>query len=184
MKCFLSVVLTGLAAMASAEQIDNPQYPEWAKFKVGSSVTMKSTTDMGEYKTETELTTKLISLTAEKAVVETTGTTVTNGNKGEMPPQTMEITAKMDKPEMPEEADPAAEGPKPTITEGVEDVTVGSQTLRCKWTETILESAGNKTVSKSWTCDQVPGMVVKSETTMEGETKMTMKTWVVSFKTD
>lgn len=185
MKLFLSAALTcGLAAMATAEQIDNPQYTQWAKFKVGAYVTMKSTTDMGEFKTENEMTTKLISLTPEKAVIEMTGFSIAMGNKVEMPPQTTEIPAKMDKPELPAGLDPGAEGPKPTTSEGEEEVTIDGRTVKCKWFQSVIEDGGNKTVSKSWICEDVPGGVVKVETTMEGQTKMTSATWVVSFKTE
>ncbi len=185
MRSLLSVVLcVGVAAMATAEQIDNPQYAQWAKFKVGAFVTLKSTTDMGEFKTETEMTTKLISLTAEMAVTELTGSTIAMGNKVEMPPQKTEIPARMEKPEMPEGVTPEAEAPKPKTSEGEEEVTVGDQTLKCKWYETVVEEGANKTVSKTWMCEAVPGSVVKSETTVEGEAKATMKTWIVSFKTE
>jgi hypothetical protein len=168
-----AVVLFALALMApaafAAEQIDNPMYAQWKKYKPGTWVTTKTVADFGGNKSETETTTKLIEITPEKAVIEMTSVMSFGGQK--LPPQPgtkMDVPAKVNKP------DAAATGdqPKPDVKESSEDVTVSGKTLKCKVTETTTKGPAGEMTAKVWQSDEVPGSVVKMETKMaQGSSK-------------
>src|SRR4051794_18397760 len=55
---------------ARAEQIDDPGYTYWAKFKPGSFSTTTTESDLGAQKMSMQMTTTLVSVTPEKVTVE------------------------------------------------------------------------------------------------------------------
>ncbi|MEI8198292.1 MAG: hypothetical protein WCI73_20555, partial [Phycisphaerae bacterium] len=168
----LLLVSTGSFCFAG-EQIDNPQYKSWAKYKPGTSVTVKTQTDMDGSQNEMETTTTLADLTAEKAVVETKMAVVAAGQKMEMPASKMVIPAKIDKPV----ADPAdaTNTPKADVKEGTEILEVAGQKIDCKWVQTKTTVGGKNGVSKVWTSDAVPTGMVKMDTNLEGDSKGSIK---------
>ena len=161
---------------AKPKQIDNPEYANWAAFKAGAMC--KSKTVLG-VKTragkmtivEMTNTMTLKEITAEKAVVEMVVVTKMKGNETKMPPQSREVPAKIDKPTEPSEP---SEKPKVEIKEGEEEITVAAGTFKCKTSETTTTANGKTTVAKIWTCEKVPGKMVKmtSETTGGATTSM------------
>jgi hypothetical protein len=54
------------------------------------------------------------------------------------------------------------------LGQGEEEVEVAGKKLKCKWVELEMTSGDTKTVVKSWTCDEVPGGMVKSTTKSTG----------------
>jgi hypothetical protein len=171
---FAAIAVLGLALCASsqarAEDVDNPEFGYWSKFKAGSWVTMKVETEAAGNKTEMENTTTLLEITKEKAVVETKGHMMMGGNKIDIPANKREIPAKVKKGE-----EPKKDAPKPK--EGDETIEVGGKKLKCHWIEVDSEANGMKTNSKSWMSDEVPGHTVKVESKSEGAMKSTTKMW-------
>jgi len=166
-----AVLVMGAGSLCyGADQIDNPTYKAWSKFKPGTSATMKMESDAGGMKSETETTTTLVELNADKAVVETKMSMNAGGQKMDMPAQKTDVPAKLDKP--PEAAAPNT--PKPEVKESTEEVEIpGGKKVKAKVTETKSDANGMKTVSKVWMSDEVPGGMVKMETTMDGTVKGT-----------
>ena len=172
----LAVACVGmLASAAFAEQVDNPQYVGWSKFKPGTTVTLKTetATKMGgnETKMTSTTTSKLVDINPNEATVETTTKMSMNGMDmpaNTMPPQ--KIPAKVDKPAG------GANGQKAEVKEGTDKVEVGGKSYNTKTTETTTDMNGTKTVSKTWMSDEVPGGLVKMESTSSGamDSKMTM----------
>jgi len=156
----MGAVIVGLGGLCLGETVDNPAYGSWAKFKPETMIQMKVTADFGGNKTVQTMTTTLKEVTAEKVVLEVKVSMETGGQKIDMPPQTQEIPAKIEKQE------PPADAPKPKVSEGTEKVTVPAGEFDCKKTTTEMEVQGTKTVSTAWTCDSVPGMLVKTESKM------------------
>ncbi|MBI3722423.1 hypothetical protein HY251_00480 [bacterium] len=151
--------------------IDNPQYTNWAKFKVGTSVTTKTSMVSDAMTMDTETTTTLVELTKEKAVVEIkTKTSMEMKNVPKQPPtentMKMDVAAKIEKGK----DDPNAKKAK----EGTDTVDIGGTKYKCKTYESESEAAGSKTVTKSWICDDVPGSTVKMESNSEGANKSKM----------
>jgi hypothetical protein len=173
--CLLAVAAAFTATAAFAEKIDNPLYKHWSQFKPGTTATVKTESDMAGNKSQMENTTTLVSIDADKAVVETKMSMVVGGNKMDMPANKMEVLAKIDK------VDTAATGKKPDMKESTEDVDVAGTKVSCKVVEMTNEANGMKTVSKTWTSDKVPGMMVKMESTMDGAMKGTTKMMMTSM---
>ena len=170
---FVAFAVLGLVLSAStvrAEDVDNPEYVQWSKFKVGSFVTMKMETETGGNKTEMENTTTLVELTKEKAVIETKGHMMMGGNKIDIPANKREIPAKVKKAE-------GGKGEGPKAKEGNEEIEVGGKKVKCKTVEADTEASGMKTHSKTWMCEEIPGHVAKMESHSEGAMKSSTKMW-------
>ena len=173
---FASLAFLGGTAMAE-DTVPNPEYQNWSSFKVGASATLAMTSQSGETTTTTKMTTKLLELTEEKAVVETAMTMTVGGKDMEMPAQKRDVPAKVAKTE------PSKEAP-PKTTEGDEDVTVGDQKIACHWVEVTIKNDTMTMTSKTWTSKSVPGGTVKMESTTDmAGTKSTTKSMLTSFTT-
>jgi hypothetical protein len=146
-----------LAAICAQDKIDNPEYKNWSGCKADSWVTMKMETEMGPMKSVMEQTHKLVEISADKAVVETSGK-MTAPAAADLPPTKREIPAKVDKQE------PPADAPKPEVKEGDEEIEVGGKKVKCHWVETNTEVNGVKTWTKIWSCQDIPGGVARMET--------------------
>jgi hypothetical protein len=161
-----------LASAAFAEQVDNPQYQSWSKFKPGTTVTMKSDSVMkvqgNEMKNASTITTKLLDISPTEATVETT--MLANGQESKLPPQ--KIPAKTEKAAVP------ADAPKADMKEGTDKVEIAGKTYNAKTVETTSDANGMKTTSKTWMSDEVPGGMLKMESnstgSMESKTTMTL----------
>ena len=152
---FVAALICVGGSFCLGQQVDNPQYKSWAKFKPGTAVTMK--TDAAG--TTIETTTTLVEVTPEKVVVESKMKMA--GMEGmDMPATKMDIPAKVA-----QAAGGTATGPAPVTKD--EEVEVAGKKYKTKVTET----KSGDTVSKTWTSDEVPGMMVKMES---GTTKMAL----------
>lgn len=174
------VCLSFCLFVPAADDQDNPEYKLWSKFKPGSSVTMKMVTEASGMKTEMVTTTVLKSLSDGELVLESKMTMSVAGQNIEQPAMERKVPAKMPKVEVPkvEEKDT----PKPKTEEGTEDLEIAGKKVACKWSKVVLDHAGTKTETKSWTCDAVPGGVVRMETVMKGETPCTTSGIVTAYE--
>ncbi len=169
-----------LNAGALAEKIKNPEYEMWSKFKVGAMAKVEGKTVAAGQESKQVMVTKLVELTPEKAVVETTIEMEMAGQKMAMPAQKRDVPAEIDKPN----ADPNA-GPAPAAKskESQETIAVAGKSLDCKVTETVFEQAGTKSVAKLWACPDVPGGMVKTEARSTGSMESTTTMTLVEFST-
>jgi hypothetical protein len=179
----VAACVVACGSVAFAEQIDNPAYTAWAKFKPGTSVTTKTETvsKMGgtENKMEMTTTTKLVDLKPDEATIEMTTQMKMGG--ADMPASTtppQKIPAKIDKP-----ADAGGTAPKVDKKEGTDKVEVGGKTYNTKTVETTTDANGMKTTAKVWQSDEVPGGMVKMESTTTGAMESTSKMTLVDVKT-
>ncbi|MDB5322432.1 MAG: hypothetical protein JWN40_4063 [Phycisphaerales bacterium] len=160
-------LLVLLPASALAEKTENPTYAYWAKFKPGSSVTLRAARPGaavgGGGATQTAT---LIEVTAEQVTIETKTVVEIGGQKRERPAKKTSIPAQWSPP-----SDDAK------AKRGTEEVTVGGKTYQCK---TIERSAGEDSsfVMKTWSSDQVPGGTVRTDMTNNGQT---LRTELVEF---
>ena len=160
---------------AAAAQAANPMYDSWASHKPGTMVTMAGTSEAGGMKTDMEQTYTLVEVTPEKAVVELKNTMTVMGNKTELPAQKMDIPAGA--PATPGETPGAAPAatPTPDAKTSEETVTVAGKAYKATCTETNADQNGMKIVSKVWTSPEVPGNMLKMESTTEGAMKSSTK---------
>ncbi len=158
----LVMVLLSVQAGVAQEKIDNPVYQNWAKFKPGTMVKYAQTSEMMGNKTQSEVAYTLLEVTPEKVVIELGGSTVIMGNKTEMPKTRIEYPAKADA------ADPNVKNAiSARSSQSEEEIEAAGGRIRCKVFETAIEQQGSQIRSKLWSSDDVPGTLVKSETTME-----------------
>ena len=132
--------------------------------KPGSSVTLKSNTEAAGQKTESHLTFTLKEVTPDKAVIEMKNSMVIQGNKMDMPAQTIEIPKGSAGATPP----PTPNAPTPGVSQTTETVKIGDKEYKCSVTEVNTESNGMKIKSKTWTCPEVPNLLVKMESGTEG----------------
>jgi len=154
-----------LSAAALGEMVENPAYANWAKFKPGTSITYTSEMQMQGVNMKSEMTQKLASIDAEKAVLELK----VKSSGMDMPSQSINIPAKIEKekvqaqPAMP----PGAKGDVKVL--GKEKLSVAGKDMECQVVQFSSEQEGQKITGKSWTSSDVPGTLVKSEMTMPGD---------------
>jgi hypothetical protein len=176
--CLIFSLLCGLVPAIAGEMVDNPMYQHWAKFKVGSFSTLKSTMSTGG---ETEMTQTLKELTPQKAVVEMKNVMVMAGKKTEIPPQLITHPAKIEKGKASDTHMPAGSA---KVASGEETITVKSKGITCKWVKSEISQNSMKTTTTAWINDDIPGTLVKSDSKTEGTVKMSTLQVLIDFKAD
>jgi hypothetical protein len=176
--CSLAVLVLAVCAARAAE-VDNPEYAQWAKYKKGTSVTLKTTTTAAGMTTETLTTTALLDVTDTKLVIETTTVLKVAGMEIKTPFK-RDVPKKVTVPDV--KVDPKVKPPDVKMETGTETVKVAGLELKTKWTVTKLEVAGNTIETKTWMSDDVPGMIVKSESTTKGAFATSTKIELIEFK--
>ncbi len=185
---FLSaVMLAGPAAPESktkaGEMIDNPDYAHWAKFKVGSFATMKNTTLVGGHKSVALQTKTLKSVAKDKIVIEISMEIV--GMEHKIPPQKMEIPAKILKPATPKAVTTQPKGkPDLKMKEGDETLDIDGKKIKAHWVETQTKVGEVITKSKIWSSEDVPGRMIKMTSRTEGPLKSSSDGIVSKMKAD
>lgn len=157
------ICLMAGVSRAADELVDNPAYKSWSKLKVGSIVTLESNTDVGGQKFKTEMTQKLVEITADKAVVEII---IKFDIPGAKPPpaQKQTFAAKVKKEEA--TVGKLPEGMKGEVKDkGTEKVKVAGKEYDCKVYEFTGEQQGVKSTGKTWTTEEIPGTLLKMEST-------------------
>jgi hypothetical protein len=181
--CFASVAGFVLAAgVASADDtMPNSEYTNWSKFTKGTSVTIKMTSVAGGVTSETVSTSTLVEVGAEKVVVEYVSVTRSGGTEVKTPAARRDIPKTVAVVKNDKKDDPDA--PKEVSSEnGTESLKILGSEIKTRWTKNKVEVAGITTVSKVWMCDDVPGMMVKMESTSTGAFASTMKLELIEWK--
>jgi len=144
---FAAIAVAGLLlsarSAARAEDIDNPEYELWAKYKAGSFVVMKMETETsGQVGDGVHL--PLKEITKDKAVVET---------KGHMNDWWHKIDIPANSQRHPRQGSRRASPPRRTPRsrrKAMRRSRSGGKKLKCHWTETQTEASGMKPLSKIW----------------------------------
>lgn len=164
---------------APADEIPNPEFVNWSKFKTGTSVTQKGTSRVGNMATEFTMTATLVEVGADKLVIESSGAVRLFGGDVKVEPIRREVT----KSAVPEPGAPKDGKPAGTFEEGTETLKIGETEVKARWFKFRSESDGVKTEGKTWVSDDVPGLVVKQDMTrVSGVITATDKTELVAFK--
>lgn len=152
-----------LPAFAQDKELtDNPMYKFWSKSKVGSTVTFTETTKVtppaggGDAGEEVKsITQKLLTLTADKAVVETVVTEGEIFGSVESAPTKHIYPAKMSKEVLDELI-------KETGAKGEEKmVKVGDKELKVMYLTGTMKKGDEEVMFQIWLSDEVPGMIAK-----------------------
>lgn len=183
--CLVSLAATVLAVgTASAEDFPNPEFASWSKFKKGTSITIKTTTVAAGMTSEITTTTTLVEVGADKLVLTESSVTKAAGMEFKTDPEKRDVPKTVKLPDGVKKPDPKAKVEKPagTFEDGTETLKVAGTEVKTKWYKSKVEIAGNKTESKIWMSDDVPGGTVKMEATTTGMVAATIKTELVEFK--
>ncbi len=175
----LALCLAFVATVKADDQmIDNPAYASWAKFKPGTFVKYTNETKAMGNTTSTEMTQTLKSVDPDKVTIEIKTSMVVAGNKMDMPATTQDLPAKIKKP------DPGAAQPTdaPKTDTSTEDVQAAGKTFSCKKTTVTNDQNGMKTTATTWTCDDVPGSVVKMHSETSGSMTSSMNMDLSDFQ--
>lgn len=176
-------LVAGQVARAADEQVENPAYKSWKAQKVGTTVTLESSSAVAGQTFKTEITQKLVEVTPEAATVEV-ATKIAIAGAPPQQPQKVKIPAKVDKGQAtPGQLPPGVKGEMKD--KGTEKVKVAGKEYTCKVYEFTGESNGIKTTGKSWTSDEIPGGMVKLESTSNvggNDAKTTMEVKSIEAK--
>jgi hypothetical protein len=177
----------------------NPEFAQWAHFKVGTYVTLERM--VNEHRENNagvveamahppgaavmRINTKLVDLNKDQAVLEETRIDLGDGSETQMPPDKVTLFANgevsnaseslMEKPSKPEAV---------KATEGDEELTLMGNKVKTHWVETSVTSGKETSTSKDWLSDDVPGGLVKEETkkTWNGKMLVESVTKVIDYK--
>jgi hypothetical protein len=156
------LVASAVAPGASAESIDSPIYKSWARHKVGTTITHVSVTEARGRKIETTTTYKLLELTDEKAVIETTVVSDATGTKVEQAPTTSQVKrefvllAGVKKGEIGK--------PRGVLKRGEETLSVAGRRYKAHWYDTKGQTEVGESFTRTWLSDEVPQKILKSVT--------------------
>jgi hypothetical protein len=186
-RCLIaSIVVAGFSSAAMAEQVENPQYASWSKFKPGTTVTYKvnSETKMqgmpDPMKSEMTMSTKLVEVKPDELTIEVTNKMMAGGQEMAMPATTQKVPAKIEKTATPA---PDAKVEIKDQKDGKDTVEVGGKKYDAATHEQtmVMKEPAMTTVSKTWTSKEVPGGLVKSETKSSGSMDSTSTMTLVEF---
>ena len=172
----LWVALSAVAWAAAPPQEapeDNREYKAWASLKPRSWVKWKVETQTGAMKIQSELTTTLLRLSPDKAVLEDK-TVVSIGDASRDHTAIREVPSKLRK-------GTNGEGDKIEVAkEGDEELEIKGIKLRCHWIETKLTDQPGASV-RVWTTDGVVGGCAKRVTKHDEAGKMGQTMTVVDW---
>jgi hypothetical protein len=163
------LALATARAADTDDLVTNPRYKGWAEFKPGATVTHKEKTRFpagspeGKYYPEgvdeRDITYKLVSMTPDRAVVETVVLDYELLSRVQAAPTRIIYPAKVKRAYVEEARE------RLNVKEGKEEVEVLGKTYKCEWYETTRMTADGETrTRKRWIAAEVPGGIVKEVT--------------------
>lgn len=164
--CFALLVLA--AGSARAEDVENPEFASWSKFKTGAAVTHKSISTINGRASEQTQTHTLVEVAADKVVVEMRVTIVVQGNVLKPNAVRQEISKALVIPKGAKKADVLAGKPEGTFDEGAEILKLDGKELRTRWFKYKTETGGRVIQGQKWLSADVPGLLVRQHESTGG----------------
>ncbi|MBF0548446.1 MAG: hypothetical protein HQM08_28685 [Candidatus Riflebacteria bacterium] len=164
-----STFLAWQTSFAFDELIDNPNYQNWSKFKVGTIVKYQQVGEKdGKQIVLGDLTYTLAELTPEKVVVEMTQTIFLSDQISEFPNSQMQYSAKIKKADS-----GSVKQLSPAPDESDEEIEVPAGKFKCHAIESSNHFEGASFSTKIWSNKDIPGALVKNTTNTEEPKKST-----------
>lgn len=160
-----ALVLTFVVvASAKAEEVEHPIYKSWARFPVGTSITLRSITEREDQSGRITSTIRqtLIKLEDARAVLEEVTTTDSGGEEFTYPPR--EVTHKRMFPLLPGVQREDIGKPSGTIASGEENLEAAGGPIPTSWFDSKGRVEAGETFTRTWMSDEVPGRLVKTIT--------------------
>jgi hypothetical protein len=165
---------------AQAPTVEAPIYKSWARHKVGTTITIRETTDTGGPKIVSSTTSKLVKLLPDRLIIEQVVTTNASGEEQTYDP--VEFDIKRTFPGNPAPRKKADPKPGAEPTEGEETITILGREYKARWSDTKGNTEAGPSYTRTWISDEFPGMVVKAVTRVPKVNKVT-NVEVIEFKT-
>ena len=160
-----------------AKKVDSPDFKNWSKFKVGTYVTVISTTEADGKKSESKMwyTLKTVgedTLTVENETAQPENVKVKTPPVSRDFPKTIEADAKS--------IDSVKAGkPSGTTEEGSETIKVGGTEFKCTWYKFRINTTSGPISAQLWVNDDVPGRMVRVKTVSRQATTVAEVTEIV-----
>ena len=177
-----ALVLLAAGVVVAQEMVPNPDFANWSKFKKGASTTLKITNTVGGMTNETVVVTTLVEVGPDKVVLESSATAKVAGKEVKLDPMKQDVPKTIPLPKGAKKEDFSGGKPPGTFEEGTETITVAGTQYKAKWYRTKVDMAPVKAESKFWTSDDVPGKILKGETTTTAPVNATTKMELISVK--
>ncbi len=156
------------------EQVVNPQYQSWSAHPIGATITHRSITETAGTASVTTTTTtyKLLERTEDLVVIEMQANTKRHDGAEIATP-----TEKFRHPKLITLAPGVSKEdfgkPAKSAQHGEETLTIGGKAYKTRWHTGKDRSEGGEVTVKVWSCEDVPGGLVKSITETPGVGKKT-----------
>jgi hypothetical protein len=140
LRLLATLAIFGISSVAMAEQIDNPEYAQWSKYKAGTFITMQQSSEMlgmaampgmpagmnmADMMAKISMTTKLTEVKPDAVTLEVTTTTTQMGRTSDNKTSRV-VPAKIEKPVA------TAPATGPSVQAEVKDLKEGTETLEIK----------------------------------------------------
>ncbi len=174
----IAACMAGLSGVVRAEQVDNPAYTSWAKFKPGTTVTYSQSSDMampaGMAAPQMTITEQLVEVKPEGVTLEVSSEMTMMGQTHASPPRQQDVPAKIDKENvgMPQNV----KGEVKDMKEGTDKVDVNGKSVDATTREMTVVATEPQPMTahiKMWQTADVPGGTVKVVTEVQEPMKMT-----------
>jgi hypothetical protein len=159
------------------KKVESPDFKNWAKFKVGTYVTVISTTEAEGKKTEQKMWYTLKTQGDESVTVENEIAQPENV-KFKAPPTSREFTKMVDADDK-SAASVKAGKPSGVNDEGTETLKVGDKEIKCTWYKFRINTTAGPINGQLWVSDDVPGRMVKMKSESRAVTTVAEVTEIV-----
>lgn len=169
---------------SAQEKVENGEFKVWSKYKKGTSITLRTTSVAGGFASEMTMTTTLVEVGVDKLVVEGSTSSKVMGMEFKTPPIKREVPKTLSIPKgvkVPDMPSPTAK-PEGVYEDGTETLKIAGVELKTKWYKYRSDTDGLKTAATMWVCEDVPGGLVKMESTTSGAAESSTKMELVEFK--
>jgi len=188
----IATCIAAFSAPALAEQVDNPAYTAWAKYKPGTTVSYKTATSIvipsmpEPRQNESRVTQKLIAVKPDAVTVEVIATMSMNGQDRSMPARQHDIPAKVEKGRegLPEAPIGGTAPDVKDVTEGKGTVDVKGKSMDATTREFTIELTTPRQMTmkvKMWLIPDVPGGMARSESHGTGSMTVDATTTLVDY---
>ncbi len=153
-------LVVSLASLAQGEEVEHPIYRSWARHKVGTSITVRSTTSGDGLDVETTLKHTLVELTDTKVVIETVMTSNSTGSQIDSSPSKYTYSRMF--PLLPGVKKEDIGKPSNKIASGEETITIAGKEYKAQWYDGKSQTEGGEALARTWMSDEVPGKLLKA----------------------
>jgi hypothetical protein len=162
------------------ESRESQKFKSWAKFDVGTFVTVRETVEIGETKAVVTVTIKLVERKDDLVILESVSVSNINGKETKAQPKKLEVKKYVESKSGVELPD--LDSQEGVVEQGEETIKTAAGEFKTKWKKRKLKSQGSEVDATQWICDDVPQRLVKMTSTIKGKVSSKLTSEVIEFK--